>query len=360
MLRNMENENSLVKTINFIKESTRISPKSSCEDIDTLNYKEKSGSIMIDYSYQRNFIQTHESASAYVESIFLGLIIPEIQVFEDYNTGQREIIDGQQRVLSLLKFYRNEYPLTKLKEIPELNGLYFNDLPNELKAVIRNFQVNIRTFTNSDDLYKYVIFERLNTGAKRLNSQELRNCLYRGRMLSKVKELSENETVKKAFEKVKNNRFELDEQILNIISLTYFLQEGKEMKFSNVMKKRINEFLELAENFTDEEIDVICNNFLRLSEYSIKCVDLNEVLNLMYDDCIGFTVVKALRESMFVALSQFDLDKCESKIHNVKNAMYNIFTSNEYKKTLGHSLSRTYGMILNRHNLMVNEIKKAL
>ena len=72
MLRNIENENSLVKTINFIKESTRISPKSSCEDIDTLNYKEKSGSIIIDYSYQRNFIQTHESASAYVESIFLG------------------------------------------------------------------------------------------------------------------------------------------------------------------------------------------------------------------------------------------------------------------------------------------------
>lgn len=362
MLNNIKEEKSLAKTISFIKDSTRISPKSSCEDVDTLNYKEKSGSLVIDYSYQRNFIQTLESASAYIESIFLGLIIPEIQVFEDYNTGRREIIDGQQRVLSLLKFYRDEYPLTKLKEFPELNGLYFKDLPNELKAVIRNFQVNVRTFTNEDELYKYAMFERLNTGAKKLNSQEVRNCVYRGKMLSTVKEISEEESVVKLFKSVKNNRFERDEQILNIMSLMYFLNNNKEtdLKVPNSMKKRINEFLELAKNFSDEEIENIKERFLSLTEFISRCINLDEVLNLMYDGCIGFTVSKVIYESLFVSLDKFDLDICEANIDRLRNTFYKVFCSCEYKYSLGTGTSRTYSMILSRNRLMLNAIESVV
>ena len=224
MLKNISKETSLVKSVSFIKESTRISPKSSCEDVDTLNYKELSGSLVINREYQRNYIQTNESASSYIESIFLGLIIPEIQVFEDYNTGEREIIDGQQRVLSLLKFYRGEYKLKNLKEFPELNGFYFKDLPQELKNIIKNFQVNIRTFTNSDELYKYTIFERLNTGTKKLNSQEVRNCVYRGKMIDLAKSIAEIDEVVELFLGVKNTRYQRVEVILKYNVAYTFIQ----------------------------------------------------------------------------------------------------------------------------------------
>lgn len=361
MLNNIKEEKSLVKIISFVKDSTRISPKSSCEDIDTLNYKEKSGSLVIDYSYQRNFIQTLESASAYIESILLGLIIPEIQVFEDYNTGKREILDGQQRVLSLLKYYRGEYPLTKLKEFPELNGLYFDELPPALKGVIRNFQVNIRTFTNEDELYKYVIFERLNTGAKKLNSQEVRNCVYRGKMIETAKELSEQELVVKMFRGVKNNRFERVEQVLNILSLLYFVNNNKkDVKVSNVMKVRINKFLEDSKDFSDEEILNIRERFLSLTDFILRCVDFDEALKLIYDDYIGFTVSKSLSEALYLSLDRFDLDKCEPRINQLKDAFYNVFCNTQFKNTLGTSQSRAYGMVLLRNKLMVNAIHSVL
>ena len=219
MLKDINKEKSLIQTIEFVKDSTRMAPKSSSEDVETLSFKVANKSLIINREYQRNYIQTVESASAYIESIFLGLIIPEIHVFEDYHTGSREIIDGQQRVMSLLRFYNGRFALKNLKEFPQLNGLKFKDLPQELQNIIKNFQVNVRTFSNPDDLYKYIIFERLNTGTKKLNSQEVRNCVYRGPMLDMAKETSELEIVKEAFLGVKNIRFERVEVVLNIISI---------------------------------------------------------------------------------------------------------------------------------------------
>lgn len=358
MLKDISKETSLAKVTAFIKESARICPKSSCEDIDTLNYKEKSGALIIDRSYQRNFIQTLEGASAYVESIFLGLIIPEIQLFEDYNTGRREIIDGQQRVLSLLKFYRGEYPLTKLKELPELNGLYFNDLPVELQGVIRNFQINIRTFTNEDELYKYVIFERLNTGAKKLNSQEVRNCVYRGEMLESVKSISKEQDIIDLFKGIKNKRFERDEQILNIISLMYFFndEDGKKLGCRDLMKRRINDFLEVSSSFSEEQINNIRERFLELTDFIACCVDIDEAMSLMYEGALGHIVIKTLYETLYLGLDAYDLTKCEPKIDELKDAIYKVFASDEYKETLGLSSSKSSRMVRSRNNT----IKKAI
>ena len=360
MLKNMSKETSLSKAIAFVKESTRISPKSSCEDIDTLNYKELSGSLVINREYQRNYIQSEESASAYIESIFLGLIIPEIQVFEDYNTGEREIIDGQQRVLSLLKFYRGEFKLKKLKEFPELNGLYYNDLPVELKNVIRNFQVNIRTFTNSDELYKYVIFERLNTGAKKLNSQEVRNCVFRGEMLDAVKPLAELDEVIEMFIGIKNVRFQRVEVVLNIISLiqVFEKEEYKELLSDDVMKRRINKFLELAKSFDTETINTITQNFTNLTKFIHKNFNIIHIINLMYPEQPNFSVAKTICETLYTAFSAYDLDVCEEYIDSIRTSIYEALASKEYKECLGNASLKTCKLIELRNDIVKNAINK--
>ena len=362
MLKDISKETSVVKTISFIKESTRISPKSSCEDIDTLNYKEMSGSLVINREYQRNYIQTAETASAYIESIFLGLIIPEIQVFEDYNTGEREIIDGQQRVLSLLKFYRGEYKLTKLKEFPELNGLYFNDLPQELKNIIKNFQVNVRTFTNSDELYKYIIFERLNTGAKKLNSQEVRNCVYRGKMIDLAKSLSNVDEVVELFIGVKNNRFERVEVILNIISLMYFFSnnEYSELLHDDVMKRRINKFLELAKTFDEDELKRVEDKFKTLTYFISSNFNILNIINVMYPEIPNFTVPRTICESLYLGFESYDLSECEKHIDELRTALYNVFTSREYKDCLGISTLKSCKLTTIRNNMVKDAINSVL
>lgn len=71
----LEITNELIKTI---KKNSYEKPDFIVEDIGTIDFKEKNGSLVIDRSYQRNFIQTDKNISKYVESVFLGLVIPEI------------------------------------------------------------------------------------------------------------------------------------------------------------------------------------------------------------------------------------------------------------------------------------------
>jgi ATP-dependent Lon protease len=92
-----------------------------------------------------------------------------------------EVIDGQQRLKTLVKFVRNEFPLCKLQRMSSLNGKYFKQLTVEqqekiLREPIRSIEIDAG---GNLDL-RYEIFERLNRGSMPLNEQEIRNCVFRG------------------------------------------------------------------------------------------------------------------------------------------------------------------------------------
>ena len=64
----------------------------------------------------------------------------------------------------------------------------------------KNFRGNYKNYPlkvvviekDSHPEVKFEVFERLNTGAVKLNDQELRNCIYRGRYNELLKRLSQN------------------------------------------------------------------------------------------------------------------------------------------------------------------------
>jgi uncharacterized protein with ParB-like and HNH nuclease domain len=107
--------------------------------------------------------------------------------------GRFTIIDGQQRLRSFFRFINNEFKLKNLRVLSDYEGKLFKtlDKDNQIKvedATLRT--IEIRKETNPD--VKFEIFERLNVGSVKLNDQELRNCIYRGKYNNLIKELSEN------------------------------------------------------------------------------------------------------------------------------------------------------------------------
>lgn len=60
--------------------------------------------------FQRHFVWNIPTYSKLVESVLLGFPIPPVYLSED-EEGRRQIIDGQQRLFSLQKYYDNNYPL---------------------------------------------------------------------------------------------------------------------------------------------------------------------------------------------------------------------------------------------------------
>jgi len=159
--------------------------------LSTLRDKLDRGHLELQPTYQREYVWKlrPELPSRLIESLLLEIPIPPIY-FGKITGGRLEVIDGQQRLTTMINFISNKFPLQRLQRMASLNGKSFKELPEEhqtkiLDAPIRS--VVIDAGSNTD--LRYEVFERLNRGSMVLNEQELRNCVYRGPFNDLLREL---------------------------------------------------------------------------------------------------------------------------------------------------------------------------
>ncbi len=137
--------------------------------------------------YQRRLVWDDSKRSLFIESLLLNVPIPPVFLYE-WDLSRYEVMDGQQRLNSIVDFYENGFPLKSLEKWQELNGLRYRELPETLQrgldrrrlsATVLLVEGTGTTPPQQSDIRK-LVFERLNTGGQHLNAQELRNCLYAG------------------------------------------------------------------------------------------------------------------------------------------------------------------------------------
>lgn len=151
--------------------------------------------------YQRRARWTNKQKSLLIESFVLNIPVPPIFLFEG-DFARYEVMDGQQRLLAIKEFFSNQFPLSSLSILAPLNGLTYDGLPPRSKRTIERASLSaivllkesrstLRDSTTSRvlELRKFV-FERLNTGGKQLNAQEIRNAVYSGPFNDLVIELT--------------------------------------------------------------------------------------------------------------------------------------------------------------------------
>jgi len=158
------------------------------------------GDLDLQPDYQRNFVIDKPKASRLIESILMDVPIPVIYLAEEKD-GSFSVIDGQQRLASFIGFVEGIFPddkktdfkLTGLRILRELNKKKFSDLDKKLQNKIKTTTLHsILIKKESNDDIKFEIFERLNTGAIKLNEDEIRNSVYRGPYIELLDELAEN------------------------------------------------------------------------------------------------------------------------------------------------------------------------
>jgi len=134
--------------------------------------------------YQRLFRWTKEQASKLIESIMLGVPLPPI--FVSVRNGKWEVIDGVQRISSILWFYgnlENKKPLTlkNLEILKELNDKTYSELKKKYSSSVFKFfdmrRIDVNLFVSENIESEYTLFNRLNTGGITLSAQEIRNFL---------------------------------------------------------------------------------------------------------------------------------------------------------------------------------------
>ena len=150
--------------------------------------------IDIHPEFQRFFRWSNKQKSNLIESILLGIPIPPIFVSQR-NDGVWDVVDGLQRLSTLYQFFgilkdegnHNITPLIleKTKYLPSLEGKKWNDPDDkdnsftaEQRRLIKRSKIDVSiVLRESDDIAKFELFQRLNTGGSDLTPQEVRNCI---------------------------------------------------------------------------------------------------------------------------------------------------------------------------------------
>ena len=196
--------------------------------------------------FQRKFVWDIFEASKFIESLILGLPVPGIFLSKEQNTNRLLIVDGQQRLLSLHSFYRNNFKSEEFKLVgvqADLAGKTYGDLaiPDKTRLDDSIIHSTIIRQDEPDDNESsiYQVFERLNSGGRPLSPQEIRACIYYGDYNELLGKLTNYVYWRLIFGAVHNERLKEEELILRFFSL-YFDLQYYEKPLKDFLNKRMS------------------------------------------------------------------------------------------------------------------------
>ena len=159
-------------------------------DLTLQGYRDKWDSGQLDIpEFQRSFVWDQVRASKLIESFLLGLPVPGVFLYKQQKTNKLQIIDGQQRILSAIRFFEARFDerVFRLKNVhPTWEGKTYTDLSESDQYQLQDTVLRatiVQQLDPADSSSIYHIFERLNTGGLNLSPMEIRKCVYSSRLL---------------------------------------------------------------------------------------------------------------------------------------------------------------------------------
>lgn len=231
---------------------------------DTIVKQIEKGNIELSPLFQRRDAWTEERKSLFIESLALGFPIPQIVLAQ--KNGKFIVLDGKQRLLSLMQFFNRQnytpFKLRGLTILKDLNGKSYNKLEDDLKfreyldrienATIRT--VVIKNWKNDNVLYQ--IFWRLNTSSVPLSPQELRGALFPGGFVDFInQESSSSEFLKDIFGGEEDFRMRDSELLIRYIAYKHFYKKytGNLKVFLDAACDELNRQWESEQDFIKED-----------------------------------------------------------------------------------------------------------
>ncbi|HNN80986.1 MAG TPA: DUF262 domain-containing protein [Leptospiraceae bacterium] len=178
----------------------RINWKPSSHTIADLRDWDDNKLLGISPEYQRREVWTDAAKVMLIDTIIKNIPIPKIYISTTIKNGKsfRRVIDGQQRIRSILSFVRNEFSLKKPYDNDSFKNNKFSDLPEEIQDNILTYLIDFNEIYNTTVDIERDIYLRVNKYTKVLNKQELRRADYPGEFLSLSEQLSFVEFFKEA------------------------------------------------------------------------------------------------------------------------------------------------------------------
>ncbi|ENM6576267.1 DUF262 domain-containing protein [Vibrio fluvialis] len=310
-------------------------PDASMLPVEEILHDLNTASYMLRPSYQRQEKINQIKASAIIESIMLGIKLPPIFVYINEDSV-KEIIDGQQRLLTILGFTGNPYvdengrtsypklnnfKLQRLKILSEYNGMRFNELPHSVQDKVLEFRLGVieieSAFNKAFDPVD--LFVRLNNKPYPIkeNSFEMWNSFVEKDAIKRIKEVTKENIdwfyVKNPESRSSADRMQNEELITmlayiaynneyrpNYKSVGYFLRAGRincrigDKKDISSLLEKISTDIEMRDKFV-KFIDKTASTINKLKRLLVGAVDHDDTgidLKFALNDLFNFEKIR--------------------------------------------------------------------
>jgi hypothetical protein len=233
-----------------------------------------------------------------------------------------DVIDGQQRLFSIYRFLDNQFPLSDLEVLTELNGLRFHEVPTKLQRQLKTHTLRCVLITNeSHPEIQFDVFERLNTNTIPLNAQELRNCIYRGSLNSLLKDAVAYQPWLEILGKDQPDKRMRDEEL--VLRFFAFHIHGLE-SYRTPQKHWLNYTAKVGQKYSPDRIDELAAVWRKAVDISLRWFEPNEC----YRRAGSRSINRALFDLVATTAARLEIDEA-SEIRQAFRNQYNTLLANE-------------------------------
>lgn len=279
--------------------------------------------------FQRNYVWDQVQASKLIESFLIGLPVPGVFLYKERKTNRLQIIDGQQRILTTIRYFTNDFdgkPFQLKSVQKKWDGKRFKDLSEAERYLLQDTVLRatiVQQVDPQDDSSIYHIYERLNTGGIKLMPMEIRKCVYFSKFYQLLEDLNKNSAWRKLIDQPNfDKRYRDIEFILRILALYENFNDYKKP-----MKKFLNDYMQEKKNLPDEiinsQMDKLGTTFNQTCDFVLnnlgeKPFHIRGPLNYAVMDSTMCTAMRAYKEKISNFSQRFEsLKKDEDYIENV-------------------------------------------
>ena len=138
------------------------------------------GNLDIRPKYQRNFVYTPDQRAAVIDTLMKSFPL-NVMYWADNGDGRYEVIDGQQRILSICQYCTGKFSVVR-----DDRPTYFHTLTDDEQAKIKAYELMVYFCRGKED-ENLAWFRTINIAGAKLYDQELRNAAYCGEWVTDAK-----------------------------------------------------------------------------------------------------------------------------------------------------------------------------
>lgn len=270
----------------------------SCADLKRM-YDDK----IIDTApeFQRDFVWSKADKTRFIDSILKSLPIPSMCFSYDPKQQKWIVIDGLQRISTIISFLRGDnWQFSQLEDIDkriagkQVQEILENPQYRDIRTKIENYSLPltvVRCDYNKKDhmAYIFTVFHRLNSTGVRLSNQEIRNCIFSGNFSELLRELDQFSDWRKLNKMQNGNNYRMKKQEL---ILRFFAYRDSLSMYKDSLSGFLNDYMHENRNLSKEDMKEKGSLFRRSVSLLLRAINIIEKhrLSMVVQDALLYGI----------------------------------------------------------------------